>query len=138
MALMPQLEDFRNVDFKVAGHWMIKFDSGAGVPAPFDNFLPVESVKEPLLSLEAKSIDVGFFNSSIPYASKSQNITIRFFDRSDNILLQWFLDWGKLLASDTHAAYVEDVVRKLSIYKYTSDHSSYVRSAYYVFPYRRS
>jgi len=136
MALLPQLEDFRIVDFKVAGHWMVKFDDLYGVPTPFDTFLPVESVKEPLFSLEAKPIDVGFFNSSIPYTSKNQDITIRFFDRSDNVLLQWFIDWGQQLVTDKHVAYVKDVVRRLSIYKYTSNRTSYLRSSYYVFPYR--
>lgn len=91
------------------------------LPAPFNEFFPVATVSENILSISEYGFQNMYSNYSIPQKSSELVIDISFYNDENNYVLNYITDWinKDILGDGKYVSPLKEIVKCLAIRKYS-------------------
>lgn len=110
------LKQIASVDWGNTIQWHFEFEQKYAPSAPFDKFVPAQTIEMPHGSVVDHTIEIGNHSANIPLGSEAEQMTVTFVDDVNDTMLRYFEQWMYDLTHDGTATLLE-AIRSALYYK---------------------
>ena len=132
------LGQFDSIEYDSTHLWICQID---GAPSPFDKWMPAQSVQEPNKGVSVAPMSFGIEEINMLSNYNAVNLRVGLLDNDKAVLETWIRNWQKdCSAKDSKGRsylgfrYLDDILKKIYITKYTWQKEKVYTHAYDVIP----